>query len=414
MRFSIRPILFSATLAIAVSAATLAVAAPAAWESVDVTRHSDQSNSVILVAGELPQATPLPAEAEFDVPAGTELQWVGEILGGSPDADPELKYSKSTADGIDRYRVVLNTSRIAQIEVVVPEGQTFDGTAFTSTVDWTAVRDAAEVRLNIRVPQAATIARPVDGATLVAGDAGYSFFTKTFTDVKAGDRLALAAVYTLPAAAGADTSSQQGTTSGSVVAIVLVLAAAAAAAGITMGVRRKLAAKAGEVTRPADAGEQASDDAEYGEGPIGEGRDGEADDGPDLSENRGMSSSLKRNLSTGAIIVVLVIAAVAVGSRSTRPQAIGDTISQTFSAGEPCETAQIPVANAGDPEDTAKRLFAALGTMTGLNAATYNIKTQSIEVGYCESQTSEDAVRRVLQSTGLVAVGGSTVATPTP
>ena len=38
-------------------------------------------------------------------------------------------------------------------------------------------------------------------------------------------------------------------------------------------------------------------------------------------------------------------------------------------------------------------LFSALEPIKGLNTATYNIKTSCIDVGFCESQTTEEAVR---------------------
>jgi len=416
MRLIARFSLLAAALAVALATATSAVAAPVAWERIDITRHSGQGDGVMLVAGILPEGTPLPAEAELAVPAGSRIQWIGEILGGAAEKDPELEYTKTTAGGTDLYRVVLTKSHIAQIEMVVQEGQTFDGTAYASAVGWTAPADVAEVRLNIRVPQAARIAKPVEGATLLPGETGYAYYTKTYANVKAGERLDLAAVYTIPTAAGGGPAAGGASGSGGAVPILLVLLGLAAAAGVIVAVRGKLASKVA-----ADEDGAADDDGAFEAAEHVDDRAADEGDEPADDEEAGvepgavgMSSGARRNLVTAGIIVVLVIAAVAVGARTTRPQATGDTISQTFSAGEPCETTSVAIKDAGDPQATAKRLFEALGTMTGLKAATYNVKTGTIDVGYCESQTSAGAVKEVLSGTGLVAPGGSALPTATP
>ena len=128
-----------------------------------------------------------------------------------------------------------------------------------------------------------------------------------------------------------------------------------------------------------------------------------------------MTGRTKRNLVTGGIIGVLVVAAVVVGTQSTRPKMTGDTISQTFSSAEPCATAKIPLAvDAGaDPQQTADKLFAAIKPIPGLTTATFNRKTATIDIGYCESSSSEAALRQALAPTGLVAEGGAAVA-PAP
>jgi len=63
----------------------------------------------------------------------------------------------------------------------------------------------------------------------------------------------------------------------------------------------------------------------------------------------------------------------------------------------------LAVPAATDPSEAAETLFDALQPLPGLKSATFDKGTSCIKVGFCESQTSEVAVRAALQPTGLVA-----------
>jgi hypothetical protein len=108
---------------------------------------------------------------------------------------------------------------------------------------------------------------------------------------------------------------------------------------------------------------------------------------------------------TALVVAIIVAVALFLGQQSTSPRLTGDTISQTFSQGEPCATTTIALAvpTGSDPTATAAKLFDALEPLPGLNAGTYNWKTSSIEVGFCESKTSSGAVIEALAPTDLVA-----------
>jgi hypothetical protein len=407
MRYSLRFILTAAAFALAVSPVTTGFAAPSTWERIDVTRHSGQDGSVLLVSGELPASESLPAEALLSVPAGLELQWIGEVLGGPASEDPELKYAKTTVNGVDLYRFTLTKSRTAQIEVPTPGGQAFDGSTYTSSLSWTAAQDVPEVRLNLRVPQAAQITTPVAGASLAPSDAGYSFYSKTVNDVKAGDQLALAVGYSLPAVAAAASAGSAPAGGSSVVPMMLVLLVLAAFVALIVAVRRKMVPSAYDDGVESESGDSSSRSARSVEPTVTV--DASAESRPALP------GKTKRNLVTAAIIGGLIVAAVVVGVQSTRPQLSGDAISQTFSAGQPCAHAiiAITVSDGADPRKTAETLFAALRPLPGLNTASYNPKTSSLDIGYCESSSSEAVLKSALAPTGLVAVGGA-VATPVP
>jgi hypothetical protein len=413
MRRPLRLVLVAATFALVASFATISIAAPATWERVDITQHSEQGGGVLLVSGELPATASLPAEAELSVPAGSQLQWIGEILGGASADDPELKYTKTTVKGSDIYRFTLTKSRTAQIEVPITEGLAFDGTAYTSSLAWTANQDVPEVGLNLRVPQGAVIATQQAGVTLQPGDANYAFYTKTVKNAKAGDQLALAVAYSLPAVAAA--SAQQSAAasgSNSIVPIALVLLVLAAFVGLFIAVRRKMAGSPddGEESASFEAARSGAKSSSSVEA-AGAGARYSAKTAAAGSSagRRPLTGKAKRNLVTAVITAVLIVAAVAVGMTTTRPRALGDTISQTYSSAEPCATAKIAltVPNGADPSKTAEAMFAAIKPIPGLTTATYNIKTGSIDIGYCESSSSEAALRQALATTGMVAAGGA-------
>jgi hypothetical protein len=122
-------------------------------------------------------------------------------------------------------------------------------------------------------------------------------------------------------------------------------------------------------------------------------------------KSRRLTGTVRRTIVTTVFIGVILVGTIVIASQTTGPVATGDTISQTFSAGEPCATATITIAapSDADPTKVAQTLFDALKPVPGMNVATYNLKTAALETGFCESKTSEASVRQALASTGLVA-----------
>lgn len=416
MRNSLRITLVLALCALQFALATTALAVPAAWENVDVVSHSEDTGGVMTVFGTLPEATPLPAEAQLSVPAGAEIQWIGEILGGPPAEDPELKYTKTTVNGADIYSFTLTKSRVAQIEMLTTDAQVFDGTAYASSLKWVAGSDLPQVRLAIRIPAGATITAPTPGATSMSGETGYDYYTKTVTDVKAGDTLVLAAGYTLPPAAGAATTSGAG--SGNIATFIIIAVLVLAGAGLVISVRRKMGAKGD--SEPAavpvratstQASAPATDDDAASHSDRSD--DSETDD---VEPSAPRPGAAKRTMVTAIIVGIMVIVAIVLGMQAAKPQVVGDTITETYSPQEACATISIGLTTAGDddPAGTGKTMFEAIRPLPGLTAATYNHKLGTLEVGFCESETSEAAIREALAPTGVLAPSAPATSTPTP
>jgi len=77
------------------------------------------STDTLVVNGELPAQTPLPARLELPIPSGSTPDWVGEIAGGDPANDPTAEYTTRSAQGYDVVTLTLKQSRQGQVEVSV-------------------------------------------------------------------------------------------------------------------------------------------------------------------------------------------------------------------------------------------------------------------------------------------------------
>lgn len=194
---------------------TLAIAAEGPWKSVDLRLISAQSGQpVLLVAGQLPASTPLPAKVTLAIPAGTTIEWAGEILGGDPSKDPSVKYTVKTGRESDLVAFTLTTSRIGQVEVSVPGGYSANGGTSRATIAWAAPFDIPSVSLFALLPSGATVTSGTAGGkkTTIGTDTWYQ---RDIKRVSKGDRLKLEVDFTGGTARGTasagPTQSQPGT-----------------------------------------------------------------------------------------------------------------------------------------------------------------------------------------------------------
>ena len=186
------------------------------------------------------------------------------------------------------------------------------------------------------------------------GDSTHGFFSKTFTDVKAGQPLEVAASYGLSLTPAKSVQNTGSSTAGTLVPIILVLGAIACGVGLVFAVRRKM----NPVSVQSD-GAIAPAHAARAEGFAD---DSDSDDDDSVAVSPRMSGAAKRGIVTASIIGLLVVVAFVVAGQNSQAKVAGATISQTFAPGEACTTAQIPVAiqDGADAEEAAETLFAAL------------------------------------------------------
>lgn len=407
----LRPIRFVAlalvTAAIAIPAVS-ASAAPSSWNTVDVTLQSEQQQSMLLVSGELPASAKLPYQAELAVPAGTQLQWIGEILGGAASEDPELTYTKSSSGGMDLYRFTLTKSRIAQVEGIVQGMSGPVGADFASTLKWTAWQALPEVRISQRIPVASKILTAAPGATIQPAGSGFNMYTKTVKNPKAGQVLDLTFSYSSPAAgAGAAAPGAAAPAGSDTTALIVILAVAVAGFGLLIfKVKNKIEPQ--EIV-PAKQKPTAQSVAPTSKPSGAKSRRTKVVE-PEVIAPQ--PKRIKPAYVVVAVIGLLVAGAVLAGADGVSAKVAGGTIKKSFGAASPCTSASIPVmANQGiDLSSQGEALVDSFIGQEGVGDVTLDIDRAVVDITFCESSQSEDSIRQILTGSGLVTTGAAPVA----
>jgi len=378
-----------------------AVAAPAGWQSVDVTLQSEEQRSMLLVSGELPASAKLPAEAELAVPAGTQLQWIGEILGGDPSKDPELTYTKTSSSGMDVYRFTLSTARIAQVEGTVPNVTSFDGTNYVTALKWTAWQAVPEVNLSQRIPQASQIVQSLAGASVQPGPTGYSYYTKTVTSPKVGDVLDLSFSYAPPAVGATSGGTTAGSSASTIAPLIIVVIALSAFGLLFMNVQKKMAAKAAlSAPAPHKSRKQATVNSQARPGKKRKSQ-------PEPVVEPAPTRRVKPMIPILAVVAVFVIGFGIAGAKGSSAVVTDGKITRSFGAASACQSASLSIA-ANQGVDLAKQgeqLLKAFEGMEGVGEVTLDASQSKIEMAWCESSQSEESMRQALSATGLVTLG---------
>ncbi len=397
-------ILMSAILLLGGAAAALA--APPAWQSVDVALHENQGRRILLVTGHLPPDAQLPATVELAVPAGAELVWIGELLGGPASEDPTVENTVARVGTTDVYSFRLTKARDAQLEVVASDAVVPNGGAYTASVEWTPSQDIPLVTMSVLLPKGAQVTKPSADATLQPGPNGDSFYATRFTTVKAGQELSLTFSYTqpagsAPAAVAAPTAQPQSDLS---IPLLLFAAFLVAVLFVGRGVGRRLSAKetgAEEAPDESEGLDDVTDDRDPGTS------DPAVDDATPARPAPGKGMRSMRIAITVGLVTMLAIVFGALLLNARQPAVSSDTISKVFSSQDPCATATIPLTlpDGVDADEAAGRIFDILQTTDGMRAATIYRADPRLEVGFCESSTSEQAIRAALAPTGFIAEG---------
>jgi len=388
-----------------------ALAAPvASWESISLNVGSSSNESVLIVAGVLPESAKLPATVELAVPTGSTLQWAGELLGGDAADDLEVATTTSQRDGQDIYTFTLTKSRNAQIEVASASPVTVNGDVSTVTFSQSAWADVPSAGVAIQIPVSARLTEPATTtAGLTAGPTGYQYYQQEFTKVKKGDPLAVSFSYTLGTTSpGAATTSGTG---GPLVPIILVAIALALGAGLVIGVRRKLngGAKVEEYAAEEDEEDAVPAAPAKSQATKAASKRAVTEEVIDDSEPVAKPRTNLALIGTIVIIALAVGAGVIAASQGNQAKSVGTTISKTFAGGEACTSSTIALAipENVDPADAAEQIFAAIAPVPSVTDATIDLPTSSIKVGYCESEANEDMVRQAIAPTGYMAAGSA-------
>jgi len=393
-RIHVLSVALLAALTAALLAASAASAAPVDWESVSLSLHEEAPGTVLLVSGTLPASAKLPAEVALSVPAGTQVQWAGEILGGDVTADPAVEYTVAKSGDSDVYSFTLTKARTGQIEVLAPELTGLVGADKGANVSWTSPVGAKDVSISVRMPQGSQVVSPVEGAEIQPGPTGFTYYTLSKENVKAGDTMNLSFTYKPPAAPASAASSNNGT---ALVAIVFV--ALAFGALVVVGVRRKSAARLESFDEYEDdeTDPVAAESHATAEAPAA----AEATPEDAESDEPAPRRASKAPVILVGVVLVAVIGGVLATNFASAPKSGGGQISKEFSQGEACTTTPFKLSQADNA--AADKAFAALQTVPGVVRASVYADDPRIEVQYCDSSASAVQIRAALQPTGLLA-----------
>lgn len=391
-----------AALALSLVSALPAFAAASALQTIDVITHDEGSQAVMLISGTLPEDATLPAEISLSAPQGTQLQWAGEILGGDPSADPQATPKKSTAEGADVYTFTLTKARMGQVEVITPPAA-FDGqSTYAKSIEWVSAQAVPEVNISGRIPTGSTISQQVEGAQMQPGPDGFSYYTKTFTDVKPGDTVGLAFAYSAPPAAPAGAVTGAPASDNTMPMLIAFLVVVVGAALFAVGISKKMGAKRARAA--GDALEDDDDESPEAPTPATVAVVMEsADETPEPDE-----PVVRKRMSPVALMAVIlglvvVIAFVVVG-QSSKPTLVDGTLSRAFGGVGACQTAALAFTPA-DGVDLARegdKLIDSLNGIESIGQVTLYPAESRITVEFCDSSTNEEAIKGALASTGLV------------
>lgn len=258
--------------------------------------------------------------------------------------------------------------------------------------------------------QGAKIAQASPGASLLPGDGGYSYYSKTVEDVKAGTPVDLAFTYTLPSVGQTGTAAAGAGSSDVVPLLFLSVLFGGGLIAMVFGVRRKLAAKAA-VREAAEAKTQPK--AKSGRATKTVATDAEAHDSAERAAGSDPARVARtRKVVTGVIVVALVVAIVAIGRQATSSDFIDGKLTRSFGGVSPCTSVSIPLTpNAGvDLEASAGKLMDSLNGLESIGEVTIWLNPAKIDVAYCESTLTEQVVRDALATAGVASLGASSTA----
>ena len=312
-------------------AAAPAFAAEPTWQRIDVALHAEPQRPLMLVAGLLAEDVKLPAEVELAVPAGMQIEWIGEVLGGPTSEDPELQYTKTSAEGMDVYRFTLTEGRAAQIEGLIPNPENFDGTAYTTALAWTPWEPVPEVRIGQQLPAGAAIAEAAPDAVMQPSGTDSVYYVRTLQNPPVGEPIELAFSYTAPAAGTAPGGSAAAVTppsqqSSNTALFIIIAVTVAAFAFVIYKIRGKMATDGDEAPgSPAtsvEAGSPAPSDSRI---------DAAAPMSADVPEKR----TIKPAVPALIVVAVLLAGALFAINAGSSASTTGGVITKSFGASDP-------------------------------------------------------------------------------
>ena len=218
-------------VALLVPVSAFAATAPAAGGPIDVQAWNDNGTLVVVTALTIPETTKLPTTVRIPIPAGSQVQWAGEVLGGDPAADPARTYAiKKSPVGGEYAEFTVESTRSAQVDTNLSVVQT-TGTTTSAAFDWVQSVSSPVVSISLRAPAGATnvVLAPKPTSSPEFNSAGEALYSGDPLVLKPGSTTHVALSYT---AAGAGTGGSAKSAGGSSSLIYFLIATLVVVAGI--------------------------------------------------------------------------------------------------------------------------------------------------------------------------------------
>lgn len=121
---------------------------------VQIWPGGEMGNTLFIVTGHIPEGTPLPAMVRLPLPAGAEVVWSGEILGGPVTEDPAREFTVVEVANGQALEMTAESTRTVQYEAIGPALSVVDG-MMTSVFEWVQTVPTGDVVFSVRIPASA-------------------------------------------------------------------------------------------------------------------------------------------------------------------------------------------------------------------------------------------------------------------
>lgn len=221
----VRSVILLALVLVALVPAT-ATAAVVREYQLQYSPVGEPDGALMIVSALVDPQESLPATVSIPVPAGSQVLWAGEVLGGDPSQDPARQTTLQQVDGVDVYTLTIEKAYTGQLEIKLPAAK-ISGRKVSSSVSWK--NPGGEVLVT-----GAVVAEAGAGAVKVTpeaagevqrNDAGESLYPLTGLRVKKGDAYTITVEWQRQKSSGGSSTSLMPYLVGALVVAVLVLVA---------------------------------------------------------------------------------------------------------------------------------------------------------------------------------------------
>lgn len=153
---------------------------------------AEAEGALVIVSALVDPQESLPASVTVPVPAGAQLLWAGEVIGGDPAADPSRTVTVERVGDMDLYTLTLEQAYTAQLEIRLPKPEV-SSSRVKAGLTWTNPGDEVLVNAAIVVESGAkgVKTKPATAGEIQTNSVGESLYPLT------GQRIAKDASYVI-------------------------------------------------------------------------------------------------------------------------------------------------------------------------------------------------------------------------